>query len=245
MIDPDPAKLREFETWLSLFTEGAIPDRHRWKAWFCVAEYEAEDFERVSDLFLDRDATASFAVLGRDAEDLAAGIEAVADAGHEVAFHSHRHHAYADLSYDEAHDAIATGLAAVEDATGITPTGFFVPFLELSEGAVRAVEEVGFDWVLGRPAREPAGVTVVDPESRVDVERFERTDPDAALSALRAAADAGEAPFLFHPPVVEYYDAWEGFEAWVEACEPSSVAEQLSAGGTGVVLDCVRPVRPA
>ncbi|MFO7927609.1 MAG: polysaccharide deacetylase family protein [Halobacteriota archaeon] len=243
MREAEIPTLREFETWLSLFTDGPIPDEHRWRAWFCVAEYELEDFEALSETLADNGASGSFAFLGRDADEQAEIIDTLDTEGHEIAFHSHRHHTYADLSYDDAHDAITTGLAAIEDATRITPTGFFVPFLKVSEGAVTAIEEVGFDWILGRPERDPDGVEVLDPVTPFDTRRLENDDPEEAMAQLRSEADDGEAPFLFHPPVVEYHDGLDAFGEWIAAVEPVSVADQLATGGTGVVLDCVRPVR--
>ncbi|WP_254525835.1 polysaccharide deacetylase family protein [Natrinema caseinilyticum] len=243
MRDATPPVLREFETWLSLFTDGEFPDRHRWKAWFCVAEYELEDFERVSALLRENDATGSFAFLGRDAEEQADIIETLDDDGHEITFHSHRHHAYGDLSYESAHDAITTGVGAIEDATGITPNGFFVPFRRLSEGAVRAVEDAGFEWVLGRTEHDVESVELVEPVGPFDTRLLEDHSPEEATNRLREKADAGEAPFLFHPPVLEYHDGWSAFEEWIAAVEPVSVGDQLDRGGTGIVLDCVRPVR--
>lgn len=235
--------LREFETWLSLFTDGPLPEEYRWRAWFCVASYERPDFEALSEAFGDADSSGSFAFLGRDADEQAPIIESLDSTGHEIAFHSHRHHTYAELSYDDAHDAITTGMEAIENATGVTPTGFFVPFLRLSDGAVRAVEEVGFEWILARPERDPEGVEVLDPVTPLDTRRMESQTPEDAMADLRSEADAGDAPFLFHPPVVEYHDGMDAFEAWVEAVRPVSVSEQLASGGTGIVLDCVRPVR--
>ncbi|MFB1062722.1 polysaccharide deacetylase family protein [Natrinema sp. H-ect4] len=243
MTDASPAVLREFETWLSLFTDGELPERHRWKAWFCVAEYELADFKRVSALLRENGATGSFAFLGRDAEEQAEIIETLDADGHEITFHSHRHHAYADLSYDTAHDAITTGMAAIEDATGISPSGFFVPFRRLSDGAVRAVEDVGFDWVLGRADRDLTDVELVEPVTPFDTRLLEEHPPAEATSRLRAKAEAGETPFLFHPPVLEYHEGLPALEDWIRAVEPVSVAEQIERGGTGIVLDCVRPVR--
>lgn len=236
-------RLREFETWLSLFTDGDLPDRDRWKAWFCVAEYELGDFEAVGSLLADRGAAGSFAFLGRDADEQARIIETVDAAGHEVVFHSHRHHQYADLSYESAHDAITRGMAAIEDAAGITPEGFFAPFLELSDGTVRAIKEVGFDWVLGVTDRDPDGVAVQKPVTPFDTRLLEGHPPEAVMEQLEADAAAGGAPFLFHPPVVEYHGGMDAFESWVDAVQPVTVAEQLDGGGAGVVLDCVRPVR--
>lgn len=235
--------VREFETWLSLFTDGALPESDRWKAWFCVAEYELADFEAVASMLEDHGSAGSFAFLGRDAETQAESIETVDAAGHEVVFHSHRHHQYGDLSYDEAHDAITTGMGAIEDATGITPNGFFAPFLRLSNGTVRAIEEVGFDWVLGSTDQEAEGVTIHEPVMPFDTRLLEDHDPATAMEQLEADAAGGGAPFLFHPPVIEYYDGLDAFEGWIDAVEPVTVAEQLQTGGAGVVLDCVRPVR--
>lgn len=235
--------LREFETWLSLFTDGDLPPEHEWKAWFCVAEYERADFERVAGLLEGAGGAGSFAFLGRDAEEHAPVIEALDAAGHEVVFHSHRHHAYGDRSYEDAYDAITTGMEAIEDATGVTPRGFFAPFLDLSGGTVDAVAEVGFDWVLGRTDREIEGVDVAEPVTPFDTRLLHPHGSAEAMRRLRDAAADGGAPFLFHPPVVEYYDGWDDFAGWVDAVEPVTVAEQFETGGTGVVLDCVRPVR--
>lgn len=137
--------LREFETWLSLFTDGELPERYRWKTWFCVAEYELEDFERISTLLRENDSTDSFAFLDRDAEEQSDIIETLDADGHEITFHSDRYHAYTDLSYEQAHDAITMKTVAIEDATDITPKGFFVPFHRLNDGAIQAVEEVRFN----------------------------------------------------------------------------------------------------
>ena len=242
MREADTPTVREFETWLSLFTDGDLPEEDRWKAWFCVAEYELDDFEKQSAALTDNDSSGSFAFLGRDATEQAAIIESLDSDGHEIAFHSHRHHTYADLSYDDAHDAISTGIAAIEDATGITPDGFFVPFLKLSEGAVQAIEDVGFDWVLGSAERESDSVDIRPPVTPFDIALLPDHPPEDVMAQLREDAD-GDRPFLFHPPVVEYHDGLDAFEQWIADVGPVSVAEQFENGGTGVVLDCVRPVR--
>lgn len=151
-----------------MLTDRSLPERHEWKAWFCVAEYERSDFENLSTTLRENDSSGSFAFLGRDAHEQAEIIEALDDDGHEIAFHSHRHHTYGDLSYDEAYDEITTGLAAIEDATGVSPDGFFIPFFELSDDSLRAIEEVGFEWVLGVGDRDLNGVEIHEPVSGAD-----------------------------------------------------------------------------
>ncbi|MFB6069634.1 MAG: polysaccharide deacetylase family protein [Halanaeroarchaeum sp.] len=236
-------QLREFETWLSLFTDGPIPETDEWKAWFCVAEYERADFDRIADLLGDADARGSFAFLGRDAADHAPIMRALDEAGHEVVFHSNRHHAYGDLSYEEAHDAITIGLAAFEAEADVRPDGFFAPFLDLSEGTVRAIEDVGFDWVLGRADEGPAGVDLLEPVIPFDTRLLPEHPPDAVMDRLRDEAADGNEPFLFHPPVVEYYDGLDAFASWIADVSPVTVREQLEGDGPGVVLDGIRPVR--
>jgi hypothetical protein len=76
-----------------------------------------------------------------------------------------------------------------------------------------------------------------------DTRRLEEQSPGEAMAQLREAAEAGGAPFLFHPPVVEYYEGQTDFEDWISAVSPTTVADQFAGGGTGVVLDCIRPVR--
>lgn len=236
-------KLKEFETWLSLLTDRTLPERHEWKAWFCVAEYEQSDFKKISSMLQENGSSASFAFLGRDAVEHAEIIQMLNDDGHEIAFHSHRHHTYADLSYEQAHEAITAGVSAIEDAAGITPNGFFVPFFELSEGSVQAIEDFGFDWILGSPDQAINGVESHEPAWPLDTKRFEEEDVLEVMTQFEREAKAGNGPFLFHPPVIEYRDGLDQFEEWIQAIEPVSMSQQLQSGGTGVVLDCVRPVR--
>lgn len=243
MRDASTPVLREFETWLSLFTGGGLPPEQEWKAWFCVAEYEHEDFEAMADHLAGAGGAGSFAFLGRDAEGLANTIAALDGAGHEIVLHSHRHHAYGDLAYEDAHDALTTGLAAIEDAAGVRPRGFFAPFLELSDGAVDAVADIGFDWVLGTTDRDVAGIEITPPVIPFDTRLLVEHEPADAMARLRDQAVAGDGPFLFHPPVVEYFDGMASFTDWIAATSPATVADALEGEGPGVVLDCVRPVR--
>jgi len=165
-------KLKEFETWLSLLTNRNLPERHEWKAWFCVAEYEQSDFQNISSILQEHNSTASFAFLGRDAEEHADIMQMLVDDGHEIAFHSHRHHTYADLSYETAYDAITTGISSIENQTGITPQGFFVPFFELSDGSIRAIEDFGFDWLLASTDKEVSNVDTREPAWSLYSKRF-------------------------------------------------------------------------
>jgi peptidoglycan/xylan/chitin deacetylase (PgdA/CDA1 family) len=240
---PNPQKLAEFETWMSLLTDRSLPEQDKWKAWFCVAEYEQPDFQLISSMLHEHNATGSFAFLGRDVEAQAEIIKELHDDGHEIVFHSHRHHTYADLSYEEAHDAITTGLEAFESETSITPSGFFVPFFEMSDGALQAIEEFDFDWVLGKSNKQLSGISIQDPAWPLDTKRFETQTVEETMDEFREEAASEDGPFLFHPPVIEYHDGLDAFANWIRDVNPVVISDIENAGETGIILDCVRPVR--
>jgi peptidoglycan/xylan/chitin deacetylase (PgdA/CDA1 family) len=239
-------KRREVEAFLS-FVAGAETERAiEARSYHILAEFEREDFERVSDRFTDRGSNASVAFLGRDVDSEAEIVRALADRGHEIVLHGHRHVKFGDLTYDTAHGDLSRGLSAIEDASGVTPTGFFAPFKAVSEGTLRAAGELGLDWVLGDPSDDatvPDEVTLVDSVYPHDTRLLEGgTSPTETFDELAGKTENG-ATFLFHPNLVEYYDAAEEFDAWIEATDPVSVREQLADGGVGVVLDCLRPIK--
>lgn len=246
MVEISDIKRREVEAFLS-FVAGAETERAvKARSYHILATFEQADFRQVSGLFTDADATASVAFLGRDVDDQAESIEMVHDHGHEVVLHGHRHVKFGGLSYETAHDDLSRGMSAIEDATTITPTGFFAPFKAVSEGTLDAASELGLEWVLGKPddgASVPDDIELVDSVYPHDSRLLEGGEsPQATFDTLEDAAAPGET-FLFHPNLVEYYDAMDEFAAWIESVEPVSVTTQLSDGGTGVVLDCLRPLR--
>jgi peptidoglycan/xylan/chitin deacetylase (PgdA/CDA1 family) len=249
----DEMHLREVELWLEFVSRGveAADDpaeaAHviRKRGWFCVAEFEPADYLRVSDVLLEHDANAGFAFLGRDADDLADTIAELDARGHEIVFHGHRHHAFGDLSYDRAREYLSTGLDCIEDATGVAPSGLFTPMSETSEGTLRALSDLGLEWVLGSTDAEavPDDISVLAPEKPYDDHFFEGGDsPTEVFDRFRRRATE-ESTFVFHPPYHRHYDATDAFERWVADVSPVSVSERLDSGGVGLVLDCARPIR--
>ena len=216
------------------------------RTYHVLREYDDGDFERVLGTIEDAGASASVAFLGRDAEERAGITSAVDRRGHEVVCHGHRHVKFGDLSYETARDDLSTAVAAIEDASGVTPTGFFAPFKETSEGTLRAAADLGFEWVLGSADEEmvPDEITLVDSVYPHDTRLLEGgASPEETFAQLSEAAESG-ATFLFHPNMLEYYDATEEFAAWLESVEPVSVSQQLADGeGVSIVLDCLSPMR--
>jgi peptidoglycan/xylan/chitin deacetylase (PgdA/CDA1 family) len=217
------------------------------RTYHVLREYDDEDFYRILDLFEAADAVASVAFLGCNAEERADVMAAVDDRGHEVVCHGHRHVKFGDLSYETAHDDLSAAVSAIRDVSGVTPTGFFAPFKEVSEGTLRAASELGFDWVLGSAddSEVPADIRLIDSVYPHDTRLLEGgTSPGETFSQLEAAAEQGST-FLFHPNMLEYYDALGEFEAWIDATDPVSVSQLLEGdnGEIGVVLDCLSPMR--
>ena len=238
------AKTREFETFLSFAAAADSEAALAVRAFHVLAEFRHADFMAVADGLDESGAAASFAFLGRDVERQAETIESVDRAGHEVVLHGHRHVGFASLSYETAMDDLSTGMAAIEDATGITPRGFFAPFRSVSDGTLEAAAELGLEWVLGiADGPVPAGVDLVQSVYPHDTRLLEAGDtPEEAFASLTEAA-ADDGVFLFHPNLLEYYDATAAFWDWVEAIGPVTVETHLADGGVGVVLDCLQPLR--
>ena len=246
MQDVSELRRREVETYFGVIARGGSDRRLRARSFHCLGEFDDGDYERLSTTLLDADATSSFSFLGRDAERYAGTIERLDDAGHEIVLHGHRHVACADVSYDLAHENLSRGLDAVEDAAGVTPRGFIAPGQEVNAATLRAVEELGMDWVLGRTdAAVPDGVEFHEPAHPYDLLLLnEGRDPAETFDRLREQTEPGVA-HLVHPNMLDYYGAREEFEAWLAETGPVSVGTLVAGDGEGVGLinDAMRPLR--
>lgn len=244
MQDVSELRLREVRTYFDVIARGGSERRLRARSFHNLGEWEREDYERLSDVLLEASAAGSFAFLGRDAERYAGTIRSLDDAGHEIVLHGHRHVACADVDYDLAHRNLSRGLDAIEDAAGVTPRGFVSPGQEVNAPTLRAVDELGMDWVLGRTdASVPPGLDVREPAHPYDlIVLNEGADPSAAFERIREQTEPGAA-LLFHPNMLEYYDALGEFEAWVADTTPVPIGELSEADGVGLLNDAMRPLR--
>ena len=206
--------------------------------------YDAGDFATLSDVLAGADAGASFVFLGRDADEQAGIVESIDAAGHDVVLHGHRHVACGDLPPSLARENVDRGLAAIEAASGVEPTGFFAPLQSMNAATMEAIAEAGIDWAVGHAEVAPPGeLTVVEIEPLVDFELLtDGTDPADAFDALSERAEEGGV-FLVHPNVVDFYDGTPELEAWIDEHRPRPVSEWIEVGGVGLVVDAVRPLR--
>lgn len=100
---------------------------------------------RILELLSGRGLKASFYIPGWVAERHPAMVEAVADAGHEVAHHGYLHEPPAALAGREAEaEVLDQGSAILEGITGERPRGYRSPSWELSEHSLELLAERGF-----------------------------------------------------------------------------------------------------
>jgi hypothetical protein len=244
MKDVSEHRRREVKTYFDVIARGGSDRLIEARSFHNLGEYTAADFDRVSSLLSSADTTGSFAFLGRDADRYAGAIENLAAEGHEIVLHGHRHVAAKDASYEFAHENLSRGLDAIEDATGSRPRGYFAPLQELSQGALDAAADLDFEWVLGTTDGSlPADLTLVDPHHPYDLVMLNRGDsPAETFATIEDGTESGEA-FLFHPNMLEYYDAMGQFESWIAETRPVCIDTLVNDGGVGVLLDAMRPLR--
>ena len=244
MEDVSELRRREVKTYFDVIARGGSDRLLRARSFHNLGEWDHDDYGWLSELLLANGATSSFSFLGREAERYAETIATLDEAGHEIVLHGYRHVACADVDYDLAHENLSRGLAAIEDASGVTPPGFIAPRQEVNAATLRVVEELGMDWVLGRTDAEvPAGIEFHEPAHPYDLILLnEGADPPEAFDRIDEQTEPG-ATLLFHPNMLAYYDALGAFEAWVAEAEPVTVGTCLEEGGVGLINDAMRPLR--
>ena len=235
---------REVETYFDVIARGGSRRLLRARSFHNLGEWEHGDYLRLSDELLDTGATSSFSFLGRDARRYAETIEVLDDAGHEVVLHGYRHVACADIEYDLAHENLSRGLNAIEEAAGVTPRGFIAPRQDVNAATLDAVEELGIEWVLGRTDAEvPSGIDFLEPAHPYDLIMLnEGDDPPEAFDRISEQTRPGAA-VLFHPNMLEYYDALGEFGEWIADTTPVSIGTLFEEGGVGLINDAMRPLR--
>jgi polysaccharide deacetylase family protein (PEP-CTERM system associated) len=104
---------------------------------------------RTLELFAQYRCKATFFVLGWVAEREPALIREVAQAGHEVACHSHLHRPIYTLTPDEFREDLRRSKAAIEDACGVKAVGFRAPTFSITSKSLWALDILvgeGFEY---------------------------------------------------------------------------------------------------
>lgn len=244
MQEVSELRRREVETYFSVMARGASDRKLAARSFHNLGVYDADDFADLAATLEAAGGGGSFAFLGRDAPSQAGIVESLAAAGHEIVLHGHRHVACASLPDDLVQENVSRGLAAIEDAAGVTPTGFFAPLQEMNRATLEAVSAAGLDWAFGRTdAAVPADLALVEPERPYDLQLLsEGASPEEFRETMAEQADAGGDAFLIHPNMLDYFDAIPAFEAWAREFEPVPIGEAIEGGGIGLVVDAIRPL---
>lgn len=125
----------------------AFADRVSRADWPQFTRRVRRNTERILELLTQYQQTATFFVLGWVAEREPGLVRAIADAGHELACHSHVHRRVFTLAPREFRDDLRRAKAAIEDAGGRQVLGYRAPTFSIRRDSLWALEilaEEGF-----------------------------------------------------------------------------------------------------
>ncbi len=122
---------------------------HGESAWSSYPSYLELLVPRVLDFLADRKLRITFFLVGHDAatQENHDVLRAIADDGHEIGNHSFSHEPWFHL-YEETRieEELEKTEDAVEQATGVRPTGFRGPGFSVSEPTLRVLERRGYRY---------------------------------------------------------------------------------------------------
>lgn len=126
-----------------------------------------EGTPRILDVLGAHGARATFFVVGEQVERRPGMLRRIVEGGHDIQLHGHRHLLQPRRTRRQLHYDIARGTAAIEDATGISPTLHRPPYGIYSPAGLEAVRareltpllwaSWGKDWRRNTTAAEIAG----------------------------------------------------------------------------------------
>ncbi len=99
---------------------------------------------RILNLLAEYNVPATFFVPGHTAESFPGAVEAVLDAGHEVAHHGYGHEDPSSQSPDEERRSLERGIAVLERFLGEPPLGYRSPSWDYSDNTLSLLVEYGF-----------------------------------------------------------------------------------------------------
>lgn len=101
---------------------------------------------RILALLRDYELRATFFIPGHTADCFPRMVEAVLDAGHEIAHHGYLHEPPAQISAEHEAEVLAKGIRALERITGMVPQGYRAPLWEPSSRTIELLAEHGFAY---------------------------------------------------------------------------------------------------
>lgn len=129
------------------FQVEAFADRISRSDWSKFEPRVRQNTDRILELLAEYRQSATFFVLGWVAEQEPGLVRKIAEAGHEVACHSHLHRRIFTLKPEEFRADLRQAKAAIEDASGAEVVGFRAPTFSIRKDSLWALEvlaEEGF-----------------------------------------------------------------------------------------------------
>lgn len=102
--------------------------------------------DRLLQLMGDRDVRATCFILGWVAERVPHLVQRIAEAGHEIASHGHRHDPVHELTPAEFRSDIQRSKHTLEELTNQPVLGYRAPGFSLTDWAIPILEDVGFKY---------------------------------------------------------------------------------------------------
>ncbi|MDS0261504.1 polysaccharide deacetylase family protein [Haloarcula sp. S1CR25-12] len=143
----------------------------------------------------DRGATTTCFVVSSLVERYPADVEALADAGFEIASHTHSHQLLSELSADDRREELAASRDRLASLTGQSVTGFRAPAFDITDDHFDLLADAGYGydssivasrtipgWYGGEyDLDRPAPATAVDPDAPADLAEL----PASVMPGLR------------------------------------------------------------
>lgn len=127
----------------------AFADRMHVSQWDrCESRVQATT-ANLLDLLAERDLKATFFVLGWVGERFPRLVGQIAQLGHEIACHSHRHRLVYELTQDEFREDTLRAKCVLEDAAGVAVKGYRAPSFSITAGSLWVFDilaELGFTY---------------------------------------------------------------------------------------------------
>lgn len=119
---------------------GSVPDSH------AHLDIGVSAMDGLCDHLAAHDAEATFFVVGELGEDHPDTIRQAADAGHEIASHTHTHQHLSELTRDERRTELDRSRSVLEDVTDTAVTGFRAPSFDIDDNHFAELAEAGYEY---------------------------------------------------------------------------------------------------
>ncbi len=100
----------------------------------------------LRETLADHDAAATFFTVSSVAESYPDSVRAIADAGHEIASHTHSHRLLSSLDAGERREELARSRELLESTCGVPVSGFRAPAFDLPEGTFADLADAGYAY---------------------------------------------------------------------------------------------------